>query len=183
MTSRAARNPPTAKRLPQVFLLPGTIHIATRPTLVTTILGSCIAVCVWDRVRRLAGMNHFVLPDDLDGDRSLRYGDAAVDGLVEGLLKLGCRVENLRAKVLGGAAVLPAGAGTETVGERNLEVALGRLRHYGVPVVAQRTGGDNGRLVRLNTATGEVTLRKVISNPLWRDWARQPTEGGSADSI
>jgi chemotaxis protein CheD len=149
----------------RVFLMPGSIYVASRPALVTTILGSCIAVCLWDSAHRLGGMNHFVLPANTDGDRSARYGDVAIERLMEGLLGLGCHVGDLRAKVFGGAAVLPAGPVAATVGARNLQMALERLRHHGVPVVAHRTGGERGLLIRLNTQTGEVALRKVASGP------------------
>ena len=147
-----------AEGLQNVFLLPGAIHIATEPTLVTTILGSCIAVSLWDPVRRAGGMCHFVLPGDLGGGSSLRYGDAAINRLVEGLVSLGCRIRDLRAKVLGGADVLPVSTAAVTVGARNLQMALGRLRHHGVPVVAQRTGGRSGILIRMLTESGEVMV-------------------------
>lgn len=152
----------------QVFLLPGAIHIGAEPALVTTVLGSCIAVCLWDRFAGLGGMNHFVLPADTEGDGSARYGDAAIDRLVDGLRALGGRPANLRAKLFGGAAVLPvlpgpAGDGA-TVGERNLQMAQARLAHYRIPVVAQRTGGSSGLVIRFHTATGQVILRTVASN-------------------
>lgn len=157
MTGHASNGEPVH----QVFLMPGSIYIGSKPTVVTTILGSCIAVCLWDSVRHVGGMNHFVLPSDMDGDCSARYGDVAIEALTKGLLGLGCRVQNLRAKVFGGAAVLPLGADAATVGVRNLEMALESLQHYGIPVVAHRTGGERGLLIRLNTETGEVALRKV----------------------
>src|ERR1700722_4665756 len=147
--------------LRKIYLLPGNIHVAAKPTVVTTVLGSCIAVCMWDKVRRVGGMNHFVLPDDRCGDRSSRYGNAAVDELMAGLIGLGCRVQNLRAKVLGGADVLPVRTSAVTTGARNQQMALGRLRHHGIPGVAQRTGGRSGMLIRMFTESGEVMVRRV----------------------
>ncbi|SMF84831.1 CheD, stimulates methylation of MCP proteins [Tistlia consotensis] len=160
MSCSATQAPPTAAPARRVFLLPGSIHVAARPTLITTILGSCIAVCLWDPRRRAGGMNHFVLPARIDGNRSARYGDAAIESLVEELVGLGCKVGDLQAKLFGGAAVLRHGTET-TVGERNLEMALERLRHYGVPVVAQRTGGESGFVIHLDTGTGAVDVRPV----------------------
>ena len=154
---------PNIEQPDRVFLMQGAIYVASRPTLVTTILGSCVAVCLWDSVRWLGGMNHFVLPADKDGDRSTRYGDVAIDRLIEGLVGLGCRIGDLRAKIFGGATVLPVSTTAETIGERNCQMALERLRHYGIPIVAQRTGGECGLLIRLNTETGEVTLRTLVS--------------------
>lgn len=162
MSRSATPRRPAADPAHRVFLLPGSIHVADRPTLVTTILGSCIAVCLWDRERRLGGMNHFVLPARGESGACARYGDCATERLLTELLGLGCRIGSLQAKLFGGAAVLRQGS-ESTVGERNLQMALDSLRHYGVPVVAQRTGGESGLVIHLNTETGAVVVRNVTA--------------------
>ena len=136
----------------------GQIQYGTDPRTLVTILGSCVAVCLWDHVRHLGGMNHFVLPSDPRGGNNARYGYPAIDELVAGLLRLGCRIGDLQAKVFGGAAVLPSSGG-ESVGSTNVRIALERLRHYGIPVTAQRTGGTLGQQIRFDTATGAVCFR------------------------
>jgi chemotaxis receptor (MCP) glutamine deamidase CheD len=103
----------------EVFLSPGTLHCAAASSRVTTILGSCVAVCLWDSRQRLGGMNHFVLPRRRgDNAPSQRFGDVAIVTLVEQMLWLGCRIASLRAKLFGGAAVLPFAVGGDPVGYR-----------------------------------------------------------------
>lgn len=145
--------------LRRIFLAQGTIYCAPTPALVTTILGSCIALCLWDERRHVGGINHYVLPTGGEPG-NLRYGDAAVTRLLDRMTTLGCRVEDLRAKLFGGATVLPHGE-EETVGHRNLQIALDRLNEYGVRVVARRTGGEKGLYIRFHTASGEVMVREL----------------------
>jgi chemotaxis protein CheD len=142
----------------RVYLLPGTLHCAAEPTVVTTVLGSCVSVCLRDPVRRVAGINHFLLPT---GERSLRYGDIAIPALVEEMLHFGCHLHSIEAKVFGGAAVLRGEPSAHDIGSKNIEMALKHLAHLGIPVVAQRTGGRSGLSLRLFTATGEVLVRSV----------------------
>ncbi len=144
----------------QVSLMQGDIRISADPKILMTVLGSCVAVCLWDKVRRAGGMNHFVLPTDRHGEKSTRYGDVAIDELQAGLLRLGCRMGDLQAKVFGGAAVLPF-AGGQTVGSNNVRLALDRLRHDRIRIIAQRTGGILGRQIRFHTGTGDVFVRDI----------------------
>ena len=95
-----------------VKILPGEYYVSTRELLMVTVLGSCVAACVRDRISGIGGINHFMLPDDRrDEDsrfgRSMRYGDYAMEILINQLLKLGARRSNLEAKVFGGGNVLP----------------------------------------------------------------------------
>jgi chemotaxis protein CheD len=145
-----------------VFLMPGALYCAPTPTIITTILGSCISVCLWDRARRIGGMNHFVLPEASDNP-SARYGDVSIEQLISGMLLLGSRIGDLVAKLFGGATVLPIGGLAETVGARNLDMALNTLRHRHVKLAAHRTGGGSGQMVKFNTYTGEVVVRKLAA--------------------
>jgi chemotaxis protein CheD len=138
----------------------GDIQICTEPTMLLTVLGSCVAVCLWDRVRGFGGMNHFVLPRDPRGEANTRYGDVAIDELEAGLMWLGCKVANLEAKVFGGAAVL-AGTGAESVGTSNVRLALEHLHKRRIPVTARRTGGSLGQQIRFNTGSGAVLFRYI----------------------
>jgi chemotaxis protein CheD len=146
-----------------VFLPPGVVHCTAVSSRVTTILGSCVAVCLWDKVRRVGGINHFILPYRRDDRPSTRFGDIAIARLVEEMRQLGCDLGSMRAKVFGGAAVLPFASGGDPVGEQNVRVAIERLREHGIPVVAQRTGGRTGLLIRLFTESGDVLVRRVAA--------------------
>lgn len=145
---------------PQVSLMQGDIQVSTDPKLLMTVLGSCVAVCLWDKSRGIGGMNHFVLPRDPRGENNPRYGDVAIDELESSLLWLGCKITDLQAKVFGGAAVL-AFAGTESVGTSNVRLALSRLQDHRIRVTAQRTGGTLGQQIKFNTRTGEVFFRHL----------------------
>ena len=142
----------------RVSLMQGDVHYDDEPKVLVTVLGSCVAVCLWDRIRCIGGMNHFVLPGGMGDEKNTRYGIAAIDQLVAGLQSFGSRVADLQAKVFGGAAVLPFGGG-ESVGSSNVRLALGRLRYHHIPITAQRTGGTLGQQIRFHTHTGEVLFR------------------------
>jgi chemotaxis protein CheD len=149
--------------LRQIFLQPGDLYCSAEPAVIRTVLGSCVAVCLVDRHGRGAGMNHYVLPSSPGGQSSLRYGDVAIEQLVVKLSRLGCDLADLRAKVFGGAAVLPFGVVEDTVGTKNVAIAIEWLRQRSIPVVARRTGGENGLLIRLYTATGRVMVRPIAA--------------------
>jgi chemotaxis protein CheD len=140
----------------------GDIFCCESPRILSTVLGSCVAVCLWDKRRGVGGMNHFVLPNCPVGERSTRYGDVAIDELQSGLLRLGSGISDLQAKVFGGAAVLPFGGG-QTVGSNNVDLAVARLRRDGIRITARRTGGILGQQIRFNTRTGLVLVR-YLSN-------------------
>jgi chemotaxis protein CheD len=147
-----------------IFLPPGGICCRSEPSVISTILGSCVAVCVWDREQANGGMNHFLLPRSNHSPISPRYGDVAVDRLLAQMEQLGCQMENLQAKVFGGAAVLPYGAHADTVGAQNVAVALEILQSLGIPVIARRTGGQCGLFIRFHTADGRVMVRELPAN-------------------
>ena len=156
--ARAAQPDDTASR---VYLHAGELHVATAPAIVSTVLGSCVSVCLWDPRRALGGLSHFVLPTGTATDRGPKFGDDAIDALTAGMLALGCR--NLVAKVFGGAAVLPFNPARPTVGELNARLALRRLRELGIPVVSSHLGGSNGVSIRLHSRSGDVMLRRIPS--------------------
>jgi chemotaxis protein CheD len=146
----------------QVSLMQGDIYFTIDPKVLTTVLGSCVAVCLWDKINGIGGMNHFVLPNDRNGEKSARYGDVAIDELQAGLVRLGSRIPDLQAKVFGGAAVLPYGGG-RTVGHNNVQLALERLRRDHIRIAAQRTGGTVGMQIRFHTRTGEAFVRNIVA--------------------
>jgi chemotaxis protein CheD len=107
-------------------------------------------------------MNHYVLPSSQGVEDSLRYGDVALERMLARMVELGCDPRDLRAKVFGGAAVLPFGDG-ETVGTKNTRTAIEWLRAHAIPVTARRTGGRDGLLIRFFTSSGKVLVRRVES--------------------
>ena len=146
-----------------VYLHPGQVFVSPDPTEVTTILGSCVAVCVFDPVLHLGGTNHYVLPHWAgNGLSSARFGNVAVRSLIDKMLALGGQKQNLQAKVFGGACVVAAFRGREEhLGTKNADLALRTLRQEGIPVVADDVGGRRGRKVIFQTDTGVALVRLI----------------------
>ena len=142
----------------RLFLSPGEVACAAEPTLITTVLGSCIAVTLWSAEHRVGGLNHFILPAGKQTRDSARYGDVAMAELLDGMKAQGARPPRLEAKVFGGAGVLSVGD-QGSVGAANIRFAFEFLKREGSPVVGQRVGGHRGRLLVFNTHSGEALVR------------------------
>ena len=145
------------------YLLPGELFASAEPCQIRTILGSCVAICLWDKRRGAGGMNHFLLPSSREGQPvSLRYADEATRELLERLRELGCRPPNLRAKVFGGAALFqPRDVYATTLGAKNVAAAMELMQNAGIPVIAKETGGPQGRKVLFNTDNGIAWSRRI----------------------
>ena len=150
-----------------VKILPGEYFATTSNTLIVTVLGSCVSACIRDRVSGIAGMNHFLLPNDGSGQdnilsESARYGAYAMEILINHLIKLGARRERLEAKVFGGGNVLK-GFTAINVGERNAEFVLEYLKLERIPVVGRDLLDIYPRKVYFFPDTGQVLIRKIKS--------------------
>ncbi len=144
------------------YLLPGAIKCSKTPLDITTVLGSCVSVCLWDSELKVGGMNHFMMPFwNGDGLASPKYGNIAIEKLINSMLYLGCSRQNLVAKVFGGGAVLKSCDGIFNIGERNIQVQEELLRQEGIRVVAASLGGKYGRKLIFNTHTGLVKMKYV----------------------
>ncbi len=145
-----------------VYLNPGQIVATAEPTRITTILGSCVGICLWDSRRKVGGMNHYLLPTGANGENSLRFGRVAIPCLIERVLALGCKVDDLRAKVVGGACVLDALQNEgKHLGDQNVELAMELLNRAGIPVVGTHAGGQRGRKVIFQTFDGVALVKRL----------------------
>ncbi|MGH1414093.1 MAG: chemotaxis protein CheD [Pelagimonas sp.] len=128
----------------------------------TTVLGSCIAVCLSDTVRGIGGMNHFLLPNrEGVGGENVRYGAYAMELLINGLLKQGAERGQLQAKVFGGGNMI----GTlRDIGGSNAEFARQFLSDEGIPCLAESTGGTQARRIRFWPTSGKVKQLLVSSD-------------------
>lgn len=141
------------------FLFPGNLHVSATECVITTVLGSCISVCLWDPVLCAGGMNHFMLPLwNGEGLATPKYGTIAMDKLLDNVMSLGCIRQRLIAKVFGGANMSGTGHEILMIGDRNITLALQTLEEWKVPVTASDVGGRCGRKVIMNTMTGVVLL-------------------------
>ncbi len=146
-----------------LYLHPGQLVVAEEPTLVRTVLGSCVAICLWDSRLGVGGMNHFLLPSPAGvGPSSTRYAGPAITRLLEGLAKLGSYSRNLQARIVGGASVVGPQASTRArVGTKNVQAARERLEEAGIPVVEEHVGGHRGRKLSFCTRDGNVSVRRL----------------------
>lgn len=134
------------------------LHIAVNPTEIITVLGSCVAVCLFDPKTRIGGMNHYLLPLwNGNGLKSLKYGNISNERLIEGMLSVGANLKSIQAKVFGGA-VLNIDEKL-SVGPRNVQVALDILKEYNIPIVSSHVGGDKGRKIIFSNQDGGVYMK------------------------
>lgn len=154
---------PRAGEREKAYLLPGQLYASAEPCQIKTILGSCVAICLWDKRRGGGGMNHFLLPASREGQpTSLRYADEATRVLLELLDALQCQRPNLRAKIFGGSALFQNRDRYEvSLGAKNVAAALSLMKAAGIPVVAQETGGPDGRRVIFNTDDGIAWAQRI----------------------
>lgn len=145
-----------------VKILPGEYFITNRKTLIVTVLGSCVSVCLRDNVSGIGGMNHFMLPDGDRRNASARYGNYAMEVLIEHLLKLGAQRGNLEAKVFGGGHVMSA-FNVNNIGNRNVDFVLSYLHEVRIPIVARDLLDVYARKLYFFPATGRVLIRKFAT--------------------
>ncbi|HYR27768.1 MAG TPA: chemotaxis protein CheD [Thermoanaerobaculia bacterium] len=141
-----------------VYLHPGQLYVASHSVMVSTILGSCVAVCLWDPAARVGGMNHFLLPSG----KGPRYANDAMTALVDEMTRRGAFVARMVAKVFGGACVIAGFTGPrKAIGAQNAEAALQFLNSHSIPVRAEQTGGSRGRKLLFHTGTGQAYVKEI----------------------
>jgi len=142
----------------------GEIFVDHKPTVVQTLLGPCVSVCLIDRTAGIGGMNHILLPGKPDlhsFDASARYGVNAMEMLIGGIQRAGAARRRLKAKVFGGANVLTGLDKTFNPGFRNGTFVMEFLELEKIPVIGHDIGGFNARRIYLRTDTGEVFMKRI----------------------
>ncbi len=146
----------------------GGVFASDRPAVVRTVLGSCIAVCLYDSVSRVGGMNHYMLPSSDDvlhkEDDPARYGLQAMEVLLGSMQKLGARRDRLVAKIFGGGHVLATNSADGSVPARNIDFIRAYVREEKLQVVAQDLGGRAARAVHFYTHTGKALVKHLGKN-------------------
>lgn len=146
----------------QHYLYPCMIHCSVDPCVISTVLGSCVAVCLFDAKRKIGGMNHYMLPLwNGEGLESPKYGNVAIKRLIKEMLSLGSDKRDLVVKVFGGANLLKSRNGGFDVGRRNIEVAEVTLREASLTIKAASLGDHFGRKILFNTANGEIAMKRL----------------------
>lgn len=138
---------------------PGEYKLVDNPDqMLTTILGSCVAACIRDPLLELGGMNHFLLPDEGEAKSiasdATRYGNHAMELLINDLLKLGCKRERFEVKVFGGANVSSMNV---TIGDQNAEFIMDYIEQEALNLLAHDLGGSQARRIFYFPKTGKVS--------------------------
>ncbi|MCF8364163.1 MAG: chemotaxis protein CheD [Bacteroidales bacterium] len=134
--------------------------VSSKPLILSTVLGSCISICLWDMKNKIGGMNHYMLPYwNGSGLASPKYGNIAIPQLLKKMKATQHDPGNIIAKVFGGARMLKDQSAIFDIGHRNTQLAYEMLAAESIKIIAESTGGEKGRKIFFNTETGEVYLK------------------------
>ena len=144
-------------------VLQGEFRISLDPSdVLVTVLGSCVATCLWDDVAGVGGMNHFLLAGaEEPRDGNLKYGVNSMELLINGLLRAGADRDRLKGKLFGGAKMISS---SRQIGQENAEFARWYLENETIPLIGHCLGGDKGRKVRFAPVTGDAQ-RMFLGDP------------------
>lgn len=141
------------------YLFPSTLFVARDTVNVVTVLGSCVAVCLYDSINKIGGINHYMLPLwNGTGLASPKFGNIAIERLLEEMLRNGAKKEYIIAKVFGGANQTNS---TMYIGDRNIQIAIDLLMKFNIKIVSKSVGGEIGRKIMFDTSSGEVRMKFV----------------------
>jgi chemotaxis protein CheD len=164
-SARSARLPSVSPPGPSLhhYLMPGHLFAAREPTSVTTIVGSCVAISLWEPSLCMGGVNHYVLPRCPDrAIPSGRFGDTALELLLGKLAELGAPRRSLLARIVGGACTISAFRERESnLGRQNVEIGIALLREAGIRVIQEDTGGSQGRKLIFRTDNGHAVVQPL----------------------
>ncbi|MDY6969645.1 MAG: chemotaxis protein CheD [Spirochaetota bacterium] len=155
-------------------ILPGEFYVSNNDEMISTLLGSCVSVCLHDPIKRISGMNHFMLPgrmrnknNDIFFDRSAKYGIIAINELFSEIMKYGSEKRNLIAKVFGGGHVLKVGI--NNVPSDNVRLAKVVLEMEDVPIVEEDVGDIFTRKIIMDVHTGNIFLKKLAGKSVYEN--------------
>ena len=149
----------TLEKLTRKSIIVGDVFSSKTPAEISTVLGSCIAVCLFDEAAQVGGMNHFALPSgSSDARTTASFGVHAMELLINQIMQIGGDRRRLKAKVFGGANVLRSTSRGQ-IGQRNAEFIRNFLSTESIPIEAEHLGGDSGMQVLFETHTGRARLK------------------------
>lgn len=148
-------------------VMPGEFYVTSKDEMLVTVLGSCISACIYDHISGTGGMNHFMLPHSTTGkwagdSLATRYGNFAMEHLINELLKLGAIKKNLRAKIFGGADLIETTR--YTVGAENIKFVHEYLKLEGIKIMHEDLGENCSRKVYFTPYDGETSVKRINLN-------------------
>jgi chemotaxis protein CheD len=139
------------------YLIPGKIFAAAQPFAISTIVGSGVALCLWDSIHCIGGANHFMLPEGPeDNENATRYANVANPALLQRMLDLGAECKTLEARIFGGSLPAVTFGNAESVGDRNVQAVTHFLNMNGIRLVQSEVGGIRGRKLVFHTDDGRA---------------------------
>lgn len=149
----------------------GEYYVSREDELIGTLLGSCVAVCLYDSHSMISGMNHFMLPGriskvDIFQDRSAKYGIIAIRELINAMEKNGAQHKHLSAKVFGGGNTIDIERKIHTIPEDNVRLAKILLEIEDIPIVEADTHGLYTRKLLMDVISGKVYLKKTANREI-----------------
>jgi chemotaxis protein CheD len=154
-------------RMPAAKILPGEYYVTIHNEIITTVLGSCVSACIRDRLFGVGGMNHFMLPVSDHGNwggaedinsTATRYGNYAMEHMINDILKHGGHRKNLEVKIFGGGSIIN---NSSNIGNKNIEFVRSYLKTEGLPLVGEDVGDIYPRKIIYYPATGRVRVKKL----------------------
>jgi len=149
--------PPVAAAIGEETIWAGDIFVSDKQVRITTVLGSCVAVCLFDGLRCFGGMNHYLLPSPGNNGR---HGDWSIRELYQRMLNLGSRPRNLQAKVFGGGSPLALANDIAAVGSENARIAFETLKSLRVAITGESVGGNAGMRLYFENWSGLALVRQ-----------------------
>ena len=148
-------------RLYEYYLKPGYIFLNTEPSIISTAIGSCVAVSLWDCRKKYGGVAHYLYPFTDSRDKATAmYGNVAISYLIRTFLNEGADRKNIKAQIFGGASLQHLAECSE-VAKENLRIARRVLGRFKISIISEDVGGDLGRKLVYNTSTNEAIVYKA----------------------
>ena len=148
------------------------MKIAKEPMILICIgLGSCIGVALYDPIEKIGGVAHVMLPDSKAAKspekiaKLAKFADTAIEAMIKKMVARGANIQAMKAKIFGGANIFPSSNPNALmmIGERNIQAVCGELIRHQIPLVAKDVGGNSGRTIYFEVATGMVTVKMLNS--------------------
>ena len=151
-----------------------------------TLLGSCVAIMFYDKVLKIKGMNHFLLPSSSSSNDDMKYGLFSVESMLNEMYKLGCKKENMQVKISGGADIMQLGNMGSSIGHRNVEFAKDFCASEGFSIISEHCRGEHGRLILMGESFQtfiKVTQKSDTDNKIAQEERALQTEIAKAPVI
>ena len=138
------------------------VMLGDKTNILRTILGSCVGICIYEKVIKIGGLAHILLPEDsTKSNNREKFADTAVPYMVDLLIKQGGKMPNMTAKIAGGASMFnfAASFALGNIGDKNVEMTLKMLQKFNIPVLEQDVGGNVGRVIDFNLSDGSLKVK------------------------